>query len=87
MDILKTLGIEEKNRGVCTGSQWYATSTNGHIDVTSPVDGRFLASVNPASEDDYRQCSESAMGAFAQWRAVPGPKRGEVVRQIGDAFR
>lgn len=87
MKILETLGIENNNKGVSTGAKWQATGRTGSIDITSPVDGRFLASVYPASEGDYQSCSESAGKAFVQWRGVPAPKRGDIVRQIGDALR
>ncbi len=87
MEILNTLGILEHNQGAATGVNWNTTQTNGTIEVISPVDGRLLATVYLASEEDYQNCAASAKVAFAQWRKVPPPKRGEIVRQIGDALR
>ncbi len=87
MDILDTLGIQKNNQGAATGANWNTTQTSGKIDVTSPVDGRKLAGVFLASKEDYRNCAASAKAAFSEWRKVPPPKRGEVVRQIGDALR
>ena len=87
MKILETLGIADHNKGASTGAKWHAVDAGDSIDINSPVDGRLLASVSPASEDDFRICSGAAVQAFATWRSVPAPKRGEVVRQIGDALR
>ena len=87
MEILNTLGIQKDNQGASTGVNWTTSRTNGKIEVTSPVDGRLLASVFRASKEDYRACATSAKEAFAGWRKVPPPKRGEIVRQIGDGLR
>jgi len=87
MKILESLGIANNNQGASTGASWQTTGTEGAIEVISPVDGRLLASVYRCSEKDYRQCSASAEETFRAWRCVPGPKRGEIVRQIGEALR
>ncbi len=87
MDILRTLGIKEMNQGASTGLDWHSAGQAGKLEVFSPVDGRMLGSVALASEQDYRTCSAAAAKAFASWRLVPPPKRGEVVRQAGDALR
>ena len=87
MRILETLGIEPENFGASTGTGWNATTTAGRLDVRSPVDGRHLASVYLASVADYDSCSAKARTAFTRWRLVPAPKRGEIVRQIGNGLR
>ncbi len=87
MEILNELGIKEKNPGASTGTAWSTTRDSGELAVISPVDGRLLATVSLASEQDYRQCVASAKAAFHTWRTVPPPKRGEVVRRIGEALR
>ena len=87
MEILNTLGIQKDNQGASTGVNWTTSRTNGKIEVKSPVDGRLLATVFLASEEDYRACAKSAKEAFAGWRKVPPPQRGEIVRQIGDGLR
>ena len=87
MEILRALGIEETNPGASTGLEWHGSETSGTLEVFSPVDGRLLASVVLASEQDYRICSAAAEKAFASWRTIPSPKRGEVVRQAGNALR
>ncbi len=85
-EALKRLGIDETNHGACTGTKWIQTSGDP-IKSYSPTDGQLIASINQATVDDYEQMINTAQSAFQKWRMVPAPKRGEVVRQIGDALR
>ncbi|MCB9224503.1 MAG: aldehyde dehydrogenase family protein [Crocinitomicaceae bacterium] len=85
-DVLKELGIEEVNSGASTGNHWFATRGE-KIDSYSPVDGSHIASVNSATETEYEACIIKAQEAFKQWRLVPAPKRGEIVRQFGQKLR
>jgi len=87
MNFLDDLRIERKNQGVSSGLEWCDTVDNGEIEVVSPVDGNLIASVYLASAHDYQKIVEKAEEAFKIWRRVPAPKRGEVVRQIGNEFR
>ncbi len=85
-EVLKTLGISSKNPCASTGSKWLS-SKGKFIESYSPVDGSFIASVQEASEKEYHAVVESAQKAFIIWRMVPAPRRGEIVRQIGDELR
>ena len=87
MTFMENLGLKEMNQGASTGVNWNETRDQGTLDIVSPADGRKLASVYLASEADYDNIVEQASKAFIQWRKVPAPKRGEVVRQIGNALR
>ncbi|MGM0602051.1 MAG: L-piperidine-6-carboxylate dehydrogenase [Bacillota bacterium] len=87
MDFLKKLGIKKKNYGSSTGVKWNKTTDQGELDVFSPVDGKKIASVYLASEEDYEKVVEQSYKAFLKWREVPAPKRGEIVRQIGLKLR
>ena len=87
METLRALGIEELNPGASTGRKWNKGGQAGELEVFSPVDGRLLAKVALASEKDFSNCVAAARKAFIIWRTVPPPKRGEVVRQIGDGLR
>jgi aldehyde dehydrogenase (NAD+) len=83
---LDKLGIEPTNHGATTGTVWH--ETNGEpIHSYSPADGRLIASVNQATWDDYELVMKKATEAFKTWRMVPAPKRGEIVRQIGNRLR
>ncbi|MEE9431128.1 MAG: aldehyde dehydrogenase family protein [Melioribacteraceae bacterium] len=87
MDFLKKLGIKKKNYGSCTGLKWNATTTEGELNIYSPVDGKFIASVYQSSKKDYDAVVKKAHEAFLEWRNIPAPKRGEIVRQVGDKLR
>lgn len=87
MEFLKELGIKEKNFGASTGVEWCQTTDQGELNIVSPVDGKHIASVYLASEEDYEKLVAQSHKAFKQWRMVPAPKRGEVVRQIGLQLR
>jgi aldehyde dehydrogenase (NAD+) len=85
-DILKRLGIGELNQGALTGLN--RLDCQGKVlESASPIDGEILARITQADSAAYDRVSQTAVAAFRQWRDVPAPKRGEVVRQIGTAFR
>lgn len=86
MEFLKTLNIDPLSKGVSTGSNWL-TSTGETIDSFSPVDGEKIGSVISADKNSYEAVINKAEEAFLEWRKWPAPKRGEIVRQIGEALR
>ncbi len=84
--VLEKLGIKDVNLGVTTGYEWF--DTNGDVTSSvSPIDGKEIAKVKNATMDDYEMVMQKAQKAFVEWRKVPAPIRGEVVRQIGLALR
>ena len=85
-DILKQLGIEPTNSGVSTGNKWIKSSGKT-ISSFSPVDGKKIADVTIADDAAYEQVMKTASDAFLEWRMWPSPKRGEIVRQFGEALR
>ncbi len=87
MDFLKELGIKDRNFGASTGLEWNSTTDQGELHIVSPTDGKPIASVYLASEQDYERIVTKAAETFRHWRTVPAPKRGEVVRQIGLRLR
>jgi aldehyde dehydrogenase (NAD+) len=86
MEFLKQLQIEDKNRGVSTGLHWIE-SKGPVIDSFSPVDGKRIASVSSTDKKSYQTVLTKAQNAFPEWQTWPAPRRGEIVRQIGDALR
>jgi aldehyde dehydrogenase (NAD+) len=86
MDFLAPLKIAGENSGVSTG----ISSLPAHgelIQSFSPVDGKLIATVKGADKNDYEAVVAKAQAAFPEWRTWPAPKRGEIVRQIGEALR
>ena len=85
-EVLKQLGIKDQNSGTSTGTQWIG-SAGKVINSYSPVDGKLIASVTATDDSSYEAIITTAQNAFKEWRTWPSPKRGEVVRQIGEALR
>ncbi len=85
-DLLLALGIQQHNAGVSTGTKWIQTHAPV-ITSFSPVDGSAIASVNETTQEAYEQVMHQAQAAFVEWRKWPAPRRGEIVRQIGEALR
>lgn len=52
-----------------------------------PANGKPIAQVTQASVTEYNEAVEKAQQAWDVWIDIPAPKRGEIVRQIGDALR
>ena len=83
--VLSSLGIKGKQLGCSTGEKWMGSGSL--IKTNSPVNGDSLFEVASTSIDDYEMTIESAENAFQIFRKIPAPKRGELVRQFGDALR
>jgi aldehyde dehydrogenase (NAD+) len=73
--------------GVAYGGSFIQSGTGAAIETRDPSTGAVLAHVRSASEADSSSAIAAAQEAFKSWRSVPAPKRGEVVRRLGDAFR
>ena len=86
MKFLQQLNINNTNQGVSTGVHWIE-SKGTIIESYSPVDGKLIGNVVSADAAAYKKVMATATKAFEEWRMVPAPKRGEIVRQIGDALR
>src|SRR4051812_1982165 len=82
--VLEKLGIGEETLGAFDG-EW--RGSGAVIEKFSPIDGKLLARVRTASDDDYERAIGRAQEAFAKWRTTPAPVRGETVRQLGNALR
>ncbi|MFN6115404.1 MAG: aldehyde dehydrogenase family protein, partial [Flavobacteriales bacterium] len=85
-DILKKLGVQEMNSGVSTGANWMK-GEGELLESSSPVDGALIGSVRGASKAEYDKAIATAQKGFEEWRTWPAPKRGEVVRQLGEELR
>lgn len=83
--ILKKLGVKNVNAGTCDG-EWFGGSGR-ELPSIDPTTGRFIASVAQTEKEEYDMVAASAIKAFGTWRMVPAPRRGEIVRQLGEELR
>ncbi len=84
--ILADMGIEQTNSGAAYGP--FIDSPSGpELEVETPIDGSVIARVKCASGDDYERIMDRAQETFRKWRMLPAPKRGEIVREIGEELR
>ena len=86
MEFLQQLQLQKKNEGSSTGTVWQ-TSKGELIVSSSPVDNKEIGTVISTDKEAYEKIITTAQAAFLEWRNWPAPKRGEVVRQMGDALR
>jgi len=85
--ILQNLGIQHINQSCSTGKHWSSSNSQQGTVIVSPVDGKEIASVNFANAEDFQNTLATAEAAFKVWRTWPAPKRGDIIRQLGDALR
>jgi len=83
---IKALKLSKLNSGTSTGLKWLE-SKGEKLNSYSPVDGLLIASVYSTKAADYEKVVKQAQKAFTEWRMWTAPKRGEVVRQIGEQLR
>ena len=86
MEFLKQLNLKKENEGTSTGTTVVA-SKGALISSFSPVDANLIGAVNMTDKQAYEKVITTASSAFLEWRKWPAPKRGEVVRQLGEALR
>ncbi len=86
MEFLQQLQLQKKNEGSSTGTIWQ--NSKGEIIVSSsPVDNKEIGTVVSTDKEAYEKIITTAQAGFLEWRSWPAPKRGELVRQMGDALR
>jgi aldehyde dehydrogenase (NAD+) len=85
MNFLRELGIEGTNSGAYDG-KWLACG-GAVIESRNPATGEVIARVQQATRKEYERCLSAAHEAYLRWRLVPAPKRGEVVRKMGEQLR
>ena len=86
-DILSQLGISEKNPCLHTGTVAAHADAQAYNNVYAAADGSLLGTVQYATDKEYETAATASLKAWAIWRDMPAPKRGEIVRQIGDELR
>ena len=87
-DILKALGIESINAGVCAGADgWIHNADGAELHSLNPATNETIATVLQATPAGYDAAVRAAQAGFADWRMMPAPRRGEVIRDLGAALR
>ena len=84
--IFRALGLKSRMKGANCGGEWFADSKD-YITSVNPTNGQVLARIEQAGAKDYDKVMKQARKAFLQWREMPAPQRGEIVRQVGEALR
>ena len=85
--VLKKLGIETTNRGASYGADGWIDASAGRLSSLNPATGQEIAGVSLATPESYDRVVEEAARTFESWRERPAPKRGELVRDLGNALR
>lgn len=84
-EAFEALGLKIDNDGTAIGGDFFA---NGEIiESYSPVDGALVGRVRTSTREDYEKTVAAAQEAFKEWRLVPAPKRGDIIRQFNDELR
>ncbi len=88
MDFLNELGIKNQNMGASYGSSgWLGGEGRDELVSYNPATGEPIATVLQANEDDYNEVMRAAVEGFKEWRTIPAPMRGLLVRDLGEALR
>jgi len=85
-DVLSRLGLSADNPGAA-GAAGFLDTAGPAVASTNPTTGEVLGRVRLASREDYEVVLGDAARAFAEWRMLPAPQRGELIRQMGEAMR
>ena len=87
MDLLNRLHIKAINPGAFSGHGWNSELHQHHLSSFNPTTGELLAEIATCTQDDYEHLMARAEKAALEWKKIPAPKRGEIIRQIGMALR
>ncbi|HVV00805.1 MAG TPA: aldehyde dehydrogenase family protein [Verrucomicrobiae bacterium] len=82
--LFKRLGLSARNSGAFNG-RWIGSGKL--LQSISPINGQVLATIRTATESEYETVARKAHAAFQKWQTVPAPRRGEIIRQLGNALR
>ena len=86
--LLEKLKLEPVNAGACTGKRnWIFESNGPRLTSYNPSTGEPIAEVSLATKRSYDRVVETSQFAFEKWRSIPAPRRGQVVRDLGNRLR
>jgi aldehyde dehydrogenase (NAD+) len=87
MDLLENLNLKSVNPGAFSGQGWCSDIHQPLLATYNPTTNQKLADIATCSMKDYEQIIARSEHAAVQWRKVPAPKRGEIIRLMGQALR
>jgi aldehyde dehydrogenase (NAD+) len=85
--LLRTLAIDATNPGACSADGWLHSGASADLQSLNPTTNEPIAGVVSATPGDYDAVVRGAAAAFPTWRDTPAPRRGELVRDLGNALR
>lgn len=87
MKFLKQLDIEQLNPGAFSGQGWQSELGGHRLASLNPATGEHIADVATCTMADYQTIMSRAMQAQEAWKQYPAPRRGEIIRLMGQALR
>jgi aldehyde dehydrogenase (NAD+) len=87
MDVLKALNLGQENAATCSAKGWTDTHAAKLIDSINPATEERIAKIFTCERDDYETVIQESITAQKEWARLPAPKRGELIRRIGDELR
>lgn len=85
-ELFARLGLSSQNSGVFA-DEWLASSSGDEVVSINPATGKTLGSVTAAGPRELEQVIVAAQKSFDAWRRIPAPRRGEFIRELGNALR
>lgn len=87
MTLFQTLKVNHPLMGAYLGCSWHSSNTTDILQSINPSDESILSTIETCGIDDVKTIIEGAHQAFFKWRNVPAPKRGALIRSLGEALR
>ncbi len=85
--LLDRLHLTPHNPGTYAGKLGWLPATGAAITSINPTTGEAIASTAATTPAQYETVVSEAQAAFADWRMIPAPKRGDLIRDLGNALR
>ena len=85
--LLKKLNLRTRNKGACSGPHGWLSGTGDWTHSLDPSTGDVIASVQNTDRATYEHIIMASQSAFATWRITPAPKRGDLIRDLGNLLR
>ena len=85
--LMDKLKLQELNAGACTGVDGWIQSDGPILTSYNPTTGEAIAGIRQATPEVYNRVVDYAQSTFESWRMLPAPKRGDMIRDLGNVLR